>query len=138
MIPHRYKGHATAERAQALVEFALVVPLLLTLLMGVVDTSRMLFATVELQEAVQEGAMYAAFNPTPSSAIITRVNSSSDSEVVTGASVTVVCATAPAPGTVLVTAEVDYPLITPLVGSWFGTTIHLGSSVTATNFGGAC
>jgi len=45
---------------QALVEFALILPVLLMLTLGVVDFSRIFFAQIALANAVREGALYAA------------------------------------------------------------------------------
>jgi len=52
------------ERAQSLVEFAISIIIILTLLAGAVDFGRALFSLVALRDAVQEGALYGSFNPT--------------------------------------------------------------------------
>ncbi len=46
-------------RGQALVEFALVIPLFLTLFMGVVDVGRVVWANDSLANAAREGARFA-------------------------------------------------------------------------------
>ena len=46
-------------RGQSLVEFSLVIPLFLTLLVGVVDMGRVVWATSALGAAAREGARYA-------------------------------------------------------------------------------
>lgn len=50
-------------RGQSLVEFALVVPLLLVLLLVAVDLGRVFFGLVTLTNAARVGANYAALNP---------------------------------------------------------------------------
>jgi Flp pilus assembly protein TadG len=47
-------------RAQAAVEFALVLPLVLLVLAGTIEFGRVFFAYAQLQQAVQEGARYGA------------------------------------------------------------------------------
>ncbi|HJW84887.1 MAG TPA: TadE family protein [Anaerolineae bacterium] len=54
---------APTERGQSLVEFALMLPVLLTMLMGTLDIGRMYFAYIAIQNAAGEGALYAAIHP---------------------------------------------------------------------------
>jgi len=49
--------------AQALVEFALVLPLLLLLVLGVMDFGRMFYTKMILTNAAREGANYLAYYP---------------------------------------------------------------------------
>lgn len=52
---------------QSMVEFALVLPILILLLMGIMDFGRLFAGYVELQNAARDGARYAAvqqINPT--------------------------------------------------------------------------
>jgi Flp pilus assembly protein TadG len=58
----RKKGKAQ-EHGQSLVELALVLPVLLLLLLGLVDFGRVYYATVSLYDAAEEGAIYAAAFP---------------------------------------------------------------------------
>jgi Flp pilus assembly protein TadG len=123
---------------QALTEVLIVMPLLLLLIMGAIDVGRMLFASVALEEAAQEGALFAAYNPTDENPIRARVLSSSTAEEVTGATVTVDCVPTPAPGTIEVTVETDYPLITPIMAGLLGSPVTLSATVIATNVQGTC
>jgi Flp pilus assembly protein TadG len=125
-------------RGQALVEVLLVVPILLMLIMGAVDIGRMLAASVALEEAAQEGALFAAYNPTDTDAIRDRVLGSSTAGEVVDATVTVVCTPTPAPGVIEVTTELDYPMITPFVGALLGSEVALSATVIATNVQGTC
>jgi len=50
-------------RGQSLLEFALVLPLLLVLVLGAMDFGRMFYIKVALTNAVREGANYLAWNP---------------------------------------------------------------------------
>ena len=58
MIP-RERTPADGQRSQALVEFAIVAPILLVLLFGVVDFGRVIYTYVTLNQAVNEGARVA-------------------------------------------------------------------------------
>lgn len=127
-----------AHRGQALAEVMLVLPLLLLLALGTVDIGRLLFASVALEEAVQEGALFAAYNPTPTGPIQDRVRASSNATEVQAATVSVTCTASPAPGTVSVTAAVDYALITPVISSMLGDTVRLTATVVAPNIQAAC
>ena len=49
-------------RGQALVEFALVLPLLLVLILGAMDLGRMFYAKIVITNAAREGAYYMAYN----------------------------------------------------------------------------
>ena len=49
--------------AQALVEFALVLPLLLLVILGVMDFGRMFYTKMVLTNAAREGANYLAYYP---------------------------------------------------------------------------
>lgn len=61
MLPARHRGERT--RGQSLVEFALVLPLMLLLLMVAVDFSRAYLGWINLHNAAREAANYAALNP---------------------------------------------------------------------------
>ena len=53
------------ERGQALVEFALVLPILLVLLCGIVDFGWLYYNQITLNNAAREGARYAAVHYDP-------------------------------------------------------------------------
>jgi Flp pilus assembly pilin Flp len=52
------------ERGAAVVEMAVILPFLLVLVIGVTDVGWLIWKRIELQEALQEGAIYYSFNPT--------------------------------------------------------------------------
>ncbi len=51
------------EKGQSIVEVAVLFPVLMLLLMGVVDLGRAYYAMVALNDAAEEGAMYASIDP---------------------------------------------------------------------------
>ena len=56
---HQPKRQAQdAERGQALVEFALTVPILLMLVFGIIDLARLIFAYTQVIDAARNGVRY--------------------------------------------------------------------------------
>ncbi len=53
----------TDQQGQSLVEFALLLPLLLFILMGLLDVGRAFYVQVTLNDMASEGATYAAIHP---------------------------------------------------------------------------
>jgi Flp pilus assembly protein TadG len=60
MFPSSVHGGSSADRGAAAVEFALLLPLLLLIVLGIVDFGRMLNAQVTLTQAAREGARLVA------------------------------------------------------------------------------
>lgn len=68
-------GHSIArrkQRGQELVEFALILPLLLLLMVGIFEFGYVVFAYNTLSNAVREGARYGSVHPDDPAAIIAR------------------------------------------------------------------
>jgi Flp pilus assembly protein TadG len=133
----------TSSDGVALVEFALVVPVLILLLVGILDTGRAINAYVTISNASREGAHYAALNPTAapsairSSAVLPHaqqleaagisVSVSYKSDVTSSACPVSAPWTSPAPGspaptTFPVRVDVTYPwsAATFFIGQFFG------------------
>lgn len=62
-------GHLTPEtrRGTAAVEFAIVLPLLVTVFLGATDFGRFSYSSIAIANAARSGAAYASMNPYPSS-----------------------------------------------------------------------
>jgi Flp pilus assembly protein TadG len=58
------------EEGSAILELALVLPLLLLLLAGAVDLGRAYFAAIEVQSAAQAGALYGSQYPTDTAGMV--------------------------------------------------------------------
>jgi Flp pilus assembly protein TadG len=120
----------------ALVEFALILPLLLTLALGAVDLGRGLVSYVELEQAAQEGAIYGSFAPNDHARVEDRVRTSADGLVPLAdtAEVTVVV-TCPA-GDTIITVELrhEFRLFTPIVGELLGGSLSLRADAIGRNF----
>lgn len=123
---------AERRRGQALVEFALVIPIFLLVIFGLVDLGRAVFVNNSLAEAARDGARYASVqarsNNDASRAavedwVLDRL------EAVPNPTVTVTCvAKTPEFGCVgsgddlvIVTVETDLDMITPIIGQIVGT-----------------
>ncbi len=75
------KKKLSGESGQSLVELAISLIILLTLLAGAVDFGMALYSYVTLRDAAQEGALYASIDPLNETEISNRVTSSSSSPV---------------------------------------------------------
>lgn len=105
----------------AAVEFALVLPLLLLILFGIIDFGRMLNAQITINEAAREGARaMALFDQTAGGNRVTRATSE-----LPGATYTVISACPAHPGPdddAVIEVHYDFKFVTPLggVASLFG------------------
>ena len=141
-----------AGRAQALVEFALLLPLLLLLVLVAIDAGRLFFTEIALTNAAREGAAYGAGNPTDTSGISAHVQVEANVQTQAGehpiavtvtcadpSGATIACATAPGgngPGnTITVSVREPFSFLTPLINGFFGNSLQLGGSATAAVFG---
>lgn len=124
----------TAARGVALVEFSLILPLLLVLALGAADLGRGLVSYIELEQAAQEGALFASFAPTDPLMIEDRVRTSADGLVdlsdTTAVDVQVTCPS----GKVMVELRYTLELFTPLVGELLGGSLSLRADSIGTNF----
>jgi Flp pilus assembly protein TadG len=135
------------QRGQALVELALVLPILVVLLLGTVDVGRVIFAFIALEEAVQEGAAYAATMAPQSAAdrytkvtwrVRTSAGTAPDWSGIVVPNPTGVQCDSPSAGLITVTGTYALPLITPVGVAFFGNTFALSSTVRTTNIAGSC
>ena len=123
-------------RGQALVEFALILPIFLIVLLAVFDVGRLVFIYNGITNAAREGARLAIVNQT-SASITTRVTDQSPGAAVTvcvvllgSGQTTTDCATTPVgsrcatPPTIGCVASVEvstqYQAITPVIGNIIG------------------
>lgn len=119
------------DRGAAVVEFALLLPLLLLLLFGIIDFGRALNAQITITQAAREGARLVALNQ-PN--VVSRTQAAAVG--LSGVSVTVVTSCPPGAGPgVNADVQVSYPFtfVTPIgaFASFFGGS-GLGSPLTLT------
>ena len=126
------------ERGQSLVELAMSLTVILLLLSGAVDFSIAYFSFAAMQDAAQEGALYASINPTDTDGIVTRVRSASTNPVdlanEDGVDVNVSLSGDACEGNeVTINVIYDYPISMPFIGAIIGSQqITLNASVTDT------
>ena len=115
------------EKGQSVVELALVFPLLILILLGTVDVGRIFYVTVSLNDAAEEGAIYAATAPTDTAEIKERAaNASMGLVTIAEDDVTSAYASLTAGAPVTVTVEYDFTFYMPLAQTFFsGDTITL-------------
>ncbi len=116
-------GRLRGERGASAVEFALVLPLLVLLVLGIVEFGRGFQVSGTLSAAAREGVRVMALQNNPAAArAAVRSAASSLDPAITNAQITITPATCP-PGagttTVRLTIDYDLPLMTGLFGATF-------------------
>jgi Flp pilus assembly protein TadG len=107
----RQKKHI-CPRAQALVEFALLLPLLLVLIIGAMDLGRVFYFKIILTNAAREGANYLSRNPADYTNTLSAIITEGDSSGVTITADEVTWAGCCAVGSpVVITIEKDVDLV---------------------------
>jgi PKD repeat protein len=135
-------------RGQAIVEFALIFPIFLLLLLIAVDAGRLYFSLIQVHNAAREGAALGAVSPTDLAAITARARQETNAQAQRGEgaiTVAVSCATASgsslpcsgAPGgagagnTITVNVAEGFTFLTPFVNGFFDDDFSMGASATA-------
>ncbi len=108
------------ESGQDVAEFALIIPILFLILMGIFDMGRTVYYTSVLDSAVREGARYASVHPTDTAGIQGTVGYIAVGIAPTDLTITTTVTRGGAYDTVSVAASYNMPIVTPLIGSFFG------------------
>jgi len=109
-------GRWREKKGQSLVEFALLLPVLLIILLGLLDLGRAYYILVTLKDMASEGASYAAMHPADVWEIRQRASDGG------GGLVTVVSSTISVEAgatTVTVTVPYSYNVLTPFINGLF-------------------
>lgn len=139
-------------RAQAVVEFAIIIPVFLFLVVLAIDFGRLFFSYVQINNAAREGANYGASVPADLVSITSRVRQETNAQAQRGeASVTVTATCADPSGTTIactaatggagpgnsLTVRVDerFSFLTPLIDGFFGGNLHMNAAATSTVLG---
>jgi Flp pilus assembly protein TadG len=105
-----------SERGQGLVELALLLPILIVVVMGVLDFGRVYFAYVTITNAAREGAFFASLNPTVSDASVQAIVDAEISGQLDGGARVIDVSDSRSPGSQLtVTVQHDFQAITTSV-----------------------
>ncbi len=147
------RSDAERSRGQAVVEFALIAPILLFVLLIAVDFGRIFFTHIQLTNAAREGVAAALADPTDTAAITARVAKEKNVQTQAGegtVTVAVACATASTGATiacaaansavgigahVTVSVAESFGFFTPMIGNFFNNNITLRASATGTVLG---
>ena len=126
-----------------MVEMAAVTIFLILLVLGIVDLGRVIFSSISVRDAVQEGAAYAAYTEdATASEIDARIRAAVSSPDLTTASIDLYCSPDPRDlqdGTrVRIEMSYDVDLITPVIGPMLGGTLTLGPDAEVDRFFDAC
>lgn len=141
-VPSLVRRRTPRSQGQAIVELALILPVLLVLLASALDLGRLFYSQITVNDAAREGALEASRNPTSyiANTACTSVNLKSNRVMcrtlneakggfveVAPADVTMTCSTSPCPpakaalgDTVSVSVNGRFTLITPLLAVFFG------------------
>ncbi len=118
--------HLKKERGQAVVELAILLPVLILILMAIFEFGRVMNAYMIVTHASREGARAAAVG-IQDAEVVTRVENFSST--LNDANITVTIdplhASRSTGDTVTVTVEYDIDVITPIIGAITGNTIHM-------------
>ena len=132
-LPRKGRRH---RRGQGLVEFALLLPLLLLVVLGAIDFGRAMFSWIQITNASREAAAYAAFNPNDTGGITLRANQETNVQQQRGEGAlniavachraddgaTLPCSSAFVPGlgsTITVNVSEPFTFFTPLMSNLF-------------------
>ena len=112
----------TRDLGQSLVEFALVLPVVIMLMLGVLDLGRAFYIQLALRDAADEGASYAAISPNDDAEISARVVDAATALFTIDASRVSVDRSAGVTEGAPITVRVDHPLtlFTPFVQDMVG------------------
>ena len=100
------------QRGAALIEAALVVPLLIIFAFGTIDVGRIIYTKINLNDVAQEGTIYGAYYPDDPTAIRQRVIDSASNLTLTEQDVRVRCPDWP-DGSIRVRVRTTLTAITP-------------------------
>lgn len=131
--------HQRKSRGQALVEFALIIPVFLFLLVIAIDFGRLFYLNIGLSNGAREGAAYGADNPNLLPPITTRVRQelglpAADTSIVVTKLCSPDCFSSPAvtpQHTIRVTASTTFSFLTPFINGFFGGPLPMAAASTA-------
>ena len=138
--PHVGRPSRARHRGQALVEFALIIPILLSVLVIAIDFGRLFYLNIGINNGAREGAAYGADHPlSPTPEIATRVRqelglSAADTSVAVTKTCSPDCWTSPTvlpPHTIRVTASTTFSFLTPFINTFFGGALPMSAASTA-------
>ena len=128
-VAPKHSKRVGRERGAAAVEFALILPIMLLVIGGIVDFGRALFTEIELANAAREGARAASISGATLPQVQARVTASTPALTVTAAAV--LCDGVATQASVTASSSFDWILLRPAM-SLFGGGGTLPGSLTST------
>ena len=122
-----FAGRPSAKRGQALVEFALIIPIFIFLVMGIFDLGRAVYGFNTINNAAREGARLAIVDQTPAHVVGEAVDSGTNLGT-QPSDVTVAYTCANINCIAKVTVRYNWQAVTPIIGSLLGTIVMTGES----------
>jgi PKD repeat protein len=139
-------------RGQSLVEFVIVLPVFLFLMLIAIDFGRLYFSNIEVTNAAREAATYAAANPSDTTGIQLHATQEANSQGQAGESALVVTTTCTDSGgasiacsaasggagtgnVVSVKVSESFSFLTPLINGFFGNNLNMSASANAVVLG---
>jgi PKD repeat protein/Flp pilus assembly protein TadG len=143
--------HGRRRHGQSVVEFALVLPIFLVLLLMAVDFGRLFFTYIQVSNAAREAAAYGAAQPTDTTGMQARAVQEKNAQMQGEAALdpidatcanqagsTISCSSSPggagAGNTLTVTVHQPFRFLTPLVNDMFGSSFRMSASATTAVF----
>jgi Flp pilus assembly protein TadG len=93
VVPLRLVRRGRSSRGQGIVEFAIIAPLLILIVLGTIDFGRVLFSWIEVQNASREATAYAISNPTDTAGIAVHARQETSVQKQTGEGALVITTT---------------------------------------------
>lgn len=126
-----------------MVEMAVVTMFLVILVMGIIDVGRVIFTSISIRDAVQEGASFGAYTPNATATEIeARIRTAVSDPDLSDAPIALFCSQDPrelVDGTrIRIEMTYDVDLITPVVGPMLGGSLTLRPSAEADRFFANC
>ncbi len=114
------RPRCVAERGTAIVELALVLPVLLLLVFGTIDFGRAIYINTALANAARDGARYGMIDPNNTSCIKTQAIKYSSIANLTASGVSVSVPNVNIGQPITVSVQTTYTPITPLIANAIG------------------
>jgi hypothetical protein len=103
------------EKGQSATEFALILPVLLIVMAGLLDLGRLYYSYVAVTDAAGEGAAYAAIHPDDTDDIAARAQDATGGLIVIEEDLVEVYSPPDMPQAIAVSVSYEFTLVTPFV-----------------------
>lgn len=109
--------HIQREKGQSIAEFALVLPVLIIVMAGLLDLGRLYYSYVAITDAAGEGAAYAAIHPDDTDGIVARAQDACGGLITIDEDLVEVYSPPDIPPAIAVSVSYEFTLVTPFVNA---------------------